>query len=113
VSNTTSTSFDRKPRSPAARAEDGEFVPQHDDFQFFEIVRPNAQEGERQKPSEHVSVVTRRRLRFGLFAFSKTGDRDRAISTADSNGKVRTGESRVDCGTGQRREQLHYVPILS
>ena len=42
----------RHRRTTDSSPEDGEFVPQHDDFQFFEIVRPNAQEGELQKPSE-------------------------------------------------------------
>src|SRR2546425_3041689 len=43
----------RQRRTTGPSPEDGEFVPQHDDFQFFEIVRPNAQEGELQNPSEH------------------------------------------------------------
>jgi hypothetical protein len=34
-------------------AEDGEFVPQHNDFQFLELVRPKVQRDELQEPSEH------------------------------------------------------------
>jgi hypothetical protein len=40
-------------RAAGSSPEDGEFVPQHDDFQFLEIVRANAQSNNLQNPSKH------------------------------------------------------------
>src|SRR5262249_51518456 len=48
---------DGQARGPAASAsEDGKFVPQHDDFQVLEVVRPNAQDRKLQyPPKRHVA----------------------------------------------------------
>jgi hypothetical protein len=46
-------------RRTAGSSQDGEFMPKHDDFQLFEIVRPNAQGRELEHPPKY--YVTERR----------------------------------------------------
>src|SRR6266446_8123486 len=43
----------RHRRTAGSSPEDGEFVPQHDDFQFLEIVRAKAQGSELKNPPKH------------------------------------------------------------
>jgi hypothetical protein len=47
--------FDLLPRiaGTAGSPEDGEFVPKHDDFQVFEVVRSNAQDSELKNPPKN------------------------------------------------------------
>src|SRR5262245_11454485 len=87
----------RHRRPAASSSEDGEFVPQHDDFQVLEVVRPNAEDCQLQyPPKRHVAKREEH----------ETSEPDTHSMRPSRNGSLR-------CGSVSRTRNFIFAPFTS